>query len=220
VPRWVRLPHLGATLASGDVLSGLTKSGTLRLGLVLAYRTQPASEPDGMGRRNVDRDCRYCPLASRYLATTSASTRPRSLMLMPRSLAQARTTWVSIALGPRRDLPARRVPPTLRACAMYGCKLVRSACCAPRSGRSRTQRRLGRSGRCPRPHCRPCRRCIGSVLSGPRGTFRFFSCPDQQSAYEVGNAHVRRHAVAFPVPITHVCHYLPPSSPTACKAAG
>ena len=46
--------------------------------------------------------CSYCPAASRYLATTSAGTRPRSLMSMPWSLAQARTAWVSMALAFRR----------------------------------------------------------------------------------------------------------------------
>jgi len=70
----------------------------------------------------------YCPVASRYLATTSAGTRPRSLMSIPRSLAQARTAVVSMATALRRPLrAARRVPPALRACAMNLCRELRSA---------------------------------------------------------------------------------------------
>ena len=41
----------------------------------------------------------YCPVASRYLATISAGTRPRSLTSMPWPLAQARTAVVSMAVG-------------------------------------------------------------------------------------------------------------------------
>jgi hypothetical protein len=59
--------------------------------------------------------CSYCPAASRYLDTTSAGTRPRSLISMPWSLAHARTAWVSKVLAFRAPRLTRRVPATLRA---------------------------------------------------------------------------------------------------------
>jgi medium-chain acyl-[acyl-carrier-protein] hydrolase len=64
----------------------------------------------------------YWPVDSRYCATIAAGTRPRSLISMPRSLAHARTTVVSIPLtaAVRAAPRAPRRPLTLRACSING----------------------------------------------------------------------------------------------------
>jgi len=63
----------------------------------------------------------HYPTVSRYLATSSAGTRPRSLISWPFSRAQARMATVSTELGRRPGRPAvalRAEPPTLRAWVM------------------------------------------------------------------------------------------------------
>src|SRR6185437_4838549 len=62
----------------------------------------------------------YCPVAAWYCCRTVAGTRPRSLMAMPCSLAQARTATVSAELALRllRAVPLR-APATLRAWVTY-----------------------------------------------------------------------------------------------------